>query len=158
MSNANINVIEGKLVADGIKVGIVASRFNEFIVSKLIGGALDGLLRHDVKEEDITLAWVPGSFELPLTAQKMAKSGKYDAVICLGAVIRGATSHYDLVCNEAAKGIAQVGLQTGVPIMFGVVTTENIEQAIERAGTKAGNKGYDCALSVIETVNLLKAL
>ena len=110
MSNANINVIEGKLVADGIKVGIVASRFNEFIVSKLIGGALDGLLRHDVKEEDITLAWVPGAFELPLTAQKMAKSGKYDAVICLGAVIRGATSHYDLVCNEAAKGIAQVGL------------------------------------------------
>ena len=158
MSNANINVIEGKLVADGIKVGIVASRFNEFIVSKLIGGALDGLLRHDVKEEDITLAWVPGAFELPLTAQKMAKSGKYDAVICLGAVIRGATSHYDLVCNEAAKGIAQVGLQTGVPIVFGVVTTENIEQAIERAGTKAGNKGYDCALSVIETVNLLKAL
>ena len=158
MSNANINVIEGKLVADGIKVGIVASRFNEFIVSKLIGGALDGLLRHDVKEEDITLAWVPGAFEIPLTAQKMAKSGKYDAVICLGAVIRGATSHYDLVCNEAAKGIAQVGLQTGVPIMFGVVTTENIEQAIERAGTKAGNKGYDCALSVIETVNLLKAL
>ena len=158
MSNANINVIEGKLVADGIKVGIVASRFNEFIVSKLIGGALDGLLRHDVKEEDIPLAWVPGAFELPLTAQKMAKSGKYDAVICLGAVIRGATSHYDLVCNEAAKGIAQVGLQTGVPIMFGVVTTENIEQAIERAGTKAGNKGYDCALSVIETVNLLKAL
>ena len=158
MSNANINVIEGKLVADGIKVGIVASRFNEFIVSKLIGGALDGLLRHDVKEEDITLAWVPGAFELPLTAQKMAKSGKYDAVICLGAVIRGATSHYDLVCNEAAKGNAQVGLQTGVPIMFGVVTTENIEQAIERAGTKAGNKGYDCALSVIETVNLLKAL
>ena len=158
MSTANINVIEGKLVADGIKVGIVASRFNEFIVSKLIGGALDGLLRHDVKEEDITLAWVPGAFELPLTAQKMAKSGKYDAVICLGAVIRGATSHYDLVCNEAAKGIAQVGLQTGVPIMFGVVTTENIEQAIERAGTKAGNKGYDCALSVIETVNLLKAL
>ena len=158
MSNANINVIEGKLVADGIKVGIVASRFNEFIVSKLIGGALDGLLRHDVKEEDITLAWVPGAFELPLTAQKMAKSGKYDAVICLGAVIRGATSHYDLVCNEAAKGIAQVGLQTGVPIMFGVVTTENIEQAIERAGTKAGNKVYDCALSVIETVNLLKAL
>ena len=158
MMNANINVIEGKLVADGIKVGIVASRFNEFIVSKLIGGALDGLLRHDVKEEDITLAWVPGAFELPLAAQKMAKSGKYDAVICLGAVIRGATSHYDLVCNEAAKGIAQVGLQTGVPIMFGVITTENIEQAIERAGTKAGNKGYDCALSVLETVNLLKSL
>ena len=156
--NPNINVIEGKLVADGIKVGIVASRFNEFIVSKLIGGALDGLIRHDVKEEDITLAWVPGAFELPLAAQKMANSGKYDAVICLGSVIRGATSHYDLVCNEAAKGIAQVGLQTGVPIMFGVVTTENIEQAIERAGTKAGNKGYDCALSVLETVNLLKSL
>ncbi len=155
---ANINVIEGKLVADGIKVGIVASRFNEFIVSKLIGGALDGLLRHDVKEEDITLAWVPGAFELPLAAQKMAKTGKYDAVICLGAVIRGATSHYDLVCNEAAKGVAQVGLQTGVPIMFGVVTTENIEQAIERAGTKAGNKGYDCALSALETVNLFRAL
>ncbi len=158
MNNTNINVIEGKLVADGIKIGIVASRFNEFIVSKLIEGALDGLLRHDVKEEDITLAWVPGAFELPLAAQKMAKSGKYDAVICLGAVIRGATSHYDLVCNESAKGIAQVGLQTGVPIMFGVVTTENIEQAIERAGTKAGNKGYDCALSALETVNLLKAL
>ena len=155
---ANINVIEGQLVADGIKVGIVASRFNEFIVSKLIGGALDGLLRHDVKEEDITLAWVPGAFELPLAAQKMAKTGKYDAVICLGAVIRGATSHYDLVCNEAAKGVAQVGLQTGVPIMFGVVTTENIEQAIERAGTKAGNKGYDCALSALETVNLFRAL
>ena len=153
-----MRTLEGKVVAREIKVGIVAARFNEFIVSKLIGGALDGLLRHDVKEEDITLAWVPGAFELPLTAQKMAKSGKYDAVICLGAVIRGATSHYDLVCNEAAKGIAQVGLQTGVPIMFGVVTTENIEQAIERAGTKAGNKGYDCALSVIETVNLLKAL
>lgn len=128
MSNANINVIEGKLVADGIKVGIVASRFNEFIVSKLIGGALDRVCSATmIKEEDITLAWVPGAFELPLTAQKMAKSGKYDAVICLGAVIRGATSHYDLVCNEAAKGIAQVGLQTGVPIMFGVVTTENIE-------------------------------
>ena len=153
-----MRTLEGKVVAREIKVGIVAARFNEFIVSKLIGGALDGLLRHDVKEEDITLAWVPGAFELPLTAQKMAKSGKYDAVICLGAVIRGASSHYDLVCNEAAKGIAQVGLQTGVPIMFGVVTTENIEQAIERAGTKAGNKGYDCALSVIETVNLLKAL
>ena len=155
---ANINVIEGKLVADGIKVGIVASRFNEFIVSKLIGGALDGLLRHDVKEEDITLAWVPGALELPLAAQKMAKTGKYDAVICLGAVIRGATSHYDLVCNEAAKGVAQVGLQTGVPIMFGVVTTENIEQAIERAGTKAGNKGYDCAVSAIEMVNLIREM
>ena len=155
---ANINVLEGKLVADGIKVGIVASRFNEFIVSKLISGALDGLLRHDVKEEDITMAWVPGAFELPLTAQKMVQSGKYDAVICLGAVIRGATSHYDLVCNEVAKGVAQVGLQTGVPVLFGVVTTENIEQAIERAGTKAGNKGYDCALSALEMVNLFHNL
>ena len=150
--------IEGMIVANGAKIGIVAARFNEFIVSKLVSGAEDALLRHSVNPDDISVAWVPGAFELPLTAQKMAKSGKYDAVICLGAVIRGATSHYDLVCNEAAKGIAQVGLQTGVPIMFGVVTTENIEQAIERAGTKAGNKGYDCALSVIETVNLLKAL
>lgn len=154
----NINVLEGKLVAEGIRVGIVASRFNEFIVSKLIGGALDGLLRHNVKEEDITLAWVPGAFELPMAAKKMVESGKYDAVICLGTVIRGATSHYDLVCNEAAKGIAQVGLQSGVPVMFGVVTTENIEQAIERAGTKAGNKGYDCALSAIEMVNLYKQI
>lgn len=153
-----MKVLEGKVVADGAKIGIVAARFNEFIVSKLISGARDGLVRHNVEDDDITLAWVPGAFELPLAAQTMARSGKYDAVICLGAVIRGATSHYDLVCNEAAKGIAQVGLQTGVPIMFGVITTENIEQAIERAGTKAGNKGYDCALSVLETVNLLKSL
>lgn len=156
--NKNINVIEGKLVADGMKIGIVASRFNEFIVSKLIDGAIDGLVRHSVKEEDITLAWTPGAFELPMAAKKMAETGKYDAVICLGAVIRGATSHYDLVCNEAAKGIAQTSLATGIPIMFGVVTTENIEQAIERAGTKAGNKGYDCALSAIETVNLYRNL
>ena len=153
-----MHTFEGKLVSQNIRVGIVAARFNEFIVNKLVGGAMDALLRHDVREEDIDLAWVPGAFEIPLIAKKMAESGKYDAVICLGAVIRGATSHYDLVCNEAAKGIAQVGLQTGVPIMFGVVTTENIEQAIERAGTKAGNKGYDCALSVLETVNLLKSL
>ena len=156
MSNANINVIEGKLVADGIKVGIVASRFNEFIVSKLVSGALDGLKRHDVKEEDIDIAWVPGAFEIPLIADKMAKSKKYDAVICLGTVIRGATSHYDYVCNEVSKGIAQVSLNTGIPVLFGVVTTENIEQAIERAGTKAGNKGYDCALSAIEMVQLIK--
>ena len=156
--NKNINIIEGKLVADGMKIGIVASRFNEFIVSKLIDGAVDGLVRHSVKEEDITLAWTPGAFELPMAAKKMAETGKYDAVICLGAVIRGATSHYDLVCNEAAKGIAQTSLATGIPIMFGVVTTENIEQAIERAGTKAGNKGYDCALSAIETVNLYRNL
>ena len=153
-----MNKIEGKIVAEGIKIGIVAARFNEFIVSKLVSGAMDGLLRHDVKEEDVTLAWVPGAFEIPVVAKKMAESGKYDAVICLGAVIRGATSHYDYVCNEVSKGIAQVSLQSGIPVMFGVVTTENIEQALERAGTKAGNKGYDCALGAIEMVNLMKQL
>ena len=153
-----MKTLEGKMVVDGIKIGIVAARFNEFIVSKLIGGARDGLLRHDVKEEDITLAWVPGAFEIPVVAKKMAMSGKYDAVICLGAVIRGATSHYDLVCNEAAKGIASVSLESGIPVLFGVVTTDNIEQAIERAGTKAGNKGYDCALSAIEMANLARQL
>ena len=153
-----INIIEGKIVADGIKIGIVASRFNEFIVSKLVGGALDGLLRHDVKEDDITLVWVPGAFELPLVAKKMVETGKYDAVICLGAVIRGATSHYDIVCNETAKGIAQTSLASGIPVMVGVITTENIEQAIERAGSKAGNKGYDCAIEVLEMVDLYKKL
>ena len=141
-----------------MKVGIVAARFNEFITSKLLGGAMDGLLRHGVSEEDIKVAWVPGAFEIPLIASKMAKSGKYDAVICVGAVIRGNTSHYDYVCNEVSKGIASVSLETGVPVLFGVLTTENIEQAIERAGTKAGNKGYDCALSAIEMVNLIKEL
>ena len=151
-----MRVLEGKLVASGLKVGIVAARFNECIVSKLVSGALDGLKRHDVKEEDIDIAWVPGAFEIPLIADKMAKSKKYDAVICLGTVIRGATSHYDYVCNEVSKGIAQVSLNTGIPVLFGVVTTENIEQAIERAGTKAGNKGYDCALSAIEMVQLIK--
>ncbi|MGN0301886.1 MAG: 6,7-dimethyl-8-ribityllumazine synthase [Anaerotardibacter sp.] len=151
-----MNTIEGKLVAEGIKVGIVGARFNEFITSKLISGAVDGLVRHDVKEEDIDIAWVPGAFEIPLIAQKMAETGKYDAVICLGAVIRGATSHYDLVCNEAAKGVAQVSLKAGIPVLFGVVTTDTIEQAIERAGTKAGNKGYDCALAAVEMVNLIK--
>ena len=151
-----INVMEGKLVAkEGMKVGIIASRFNDFIVSKLLGGAVDGLVRHGVEEENITAAWVPGAFEIPAVAQKMAASGKYDAVICLGTVIRGATTHYDYVCNEVSKGVAQVGLNTGVPVLFGIVTTENIEQAIERAGTKAGNKGYDCALSAIEMVNLM---
>lgn len=153
-----MRVLEGKLVADGLKIGIVAARFNEFIVSKLVSGALDGLKRHNVKDEDIDVAWVPGAFEIPLVADKMAKSGKYDAVICLGTVIRGATSHYDYVCNEAAKGIAQVSMSTGIPVLFGVVTTENIEQAIERAGTKAGNKGYDCALSAIEMAQLLKQM
>ena len=154
-----MNVLEGKLTgAEDIKIGIVAARFNEFIVSRLIGGALDGLKRHDVPEEQIDLAWVPGAFEIPVIAEKMAASGKYDAVICVGAVIRGDTSHYDLVCSEAAKGIAQVGLASGVPVLFGVITTENIEQAIARAGSKAGNKGYDCALSAIEMVNLMKQL
>ena len=149
-------LLEGKLVAkEGMKVGIVASRFNEIIVNKLVGGAVDGLRRHGVEEENIIAAWVPGAFEIPLIAQKMAASGKYDAVIAVGAVIRGSTSHYDYVCNEVSKGVAQVGLSTGVPVLFGVVTTENIEQAIERAGSKAGNKGYDCALSAIEMVNLI---
>ena len=151
----NMNVFEGSLVARGMKVGIVAARFNEFITSKLLGGAIDGLVRHDVKEENIDVAWVPGAFEIPLIASKMAKSGKYDAVICLGAVIRGSTSHYDYVCSEVSKGIANVSLNTDIPVMFGVLTTDNIEQAIERAGTKAGNKGYDCALGAIEMVNLI---
>ena len=151
-----MGVLEGKVVAEGMKIGIVASRFNEFIVSKLIGGAQDALIRHGVSDDDIDLAWVPGAFELPIVAKKMAESGKYDAVLCLGAVIKGATSHYDLVCAETSKGIAAVGLQTGVPTLFGVVTTDNIEQAIERSGTKAGNKGYDVACSAIEMVNLMK--
>lgn len=153
-----MKTLEGKMVSRDIKVGIVAARFNEFITSKLLSGAMDGLIRHEVAQEDVEVAWVPGAFEIPLIAQKMAESGKYDAVICLGAVIRGATSHYDLVCNEAAKGVAQVGLKTGVPVLFGVVTTDTIEQAIERAGTKAGNKGYDCATSAIEMVNLIRQI
>ena len=154
-----IQVIEGKVVApEGMKVGLVAARFNEIIVNKLLGGAVDGLVRHGVEEENITAAWVPGAFEIPLIAKKMAKSGKYDAVICLGAVIRGATSHYDYVCNEVSKGIASVSLESEIPVMFGVVTTENIEQAIERAGTKAGNKGYDCALGAIEMINLVRQI
>ena len=153
-----MRTLEGKVVAREIKVGIVAARFNEFIVSKLVAGARDGLLRHDVKDEDIDLAWVPGAFEIPLIASKLAKSGKYDAVICLGAVIRGATSHYDYVCSEVSKGIASVSLTSDIPVMFGVLTTDNIEQAIERAGTKAGNKGYDCALGAIEMVNLVRQL
>ena len=151
-----MKVFEGNLVSKKIKVGIVVARFNEFITSKLLSGALDGLKRHDVSEDDIHIAWVPGAFEIPLIASKMAKSGKYDAVICLGAVIRGSTSHYDYVCNEVSKGIASVSLSSDIPVMFGVVTTENIEQAIERAGTKAGNKGYDCALGAIEMVNLIR--
>ena len=153
-----MKTFEGKLVSKGVKIGIVAARFNEFITAKLLSGAMDGLLRHDVKEEEVDLAWVPGAFEIPLIASKMAKSGKYDAVICLGAVIRGSTTHYDYVCNEVSKGIAHISLETGVPVMFGILTTENIEQAIERAGTKAGNKGYDCALSAIEMINLIKEI
>ena len=153
-----MKTLEGKLVSDGMKVGIVAARFNEFITAKLLSGAMDGLLRHGVNEDDVHVAWVPGAFEIPLIASKMAKSGKYDAVICLGAVIRGSTSHYDYVCNEVSKGIAAASFETGIPVLFGVLTTENIEQAIERAGTKAGNKGYDCALSAIEMVNLIRQL
>ena len=149
-----MKVLEGNLVAEGLKIGIVAARFNEFIVSKLIGGAEDALKRHGVREDDIELAWVPGAFEIPLIAQKMAHSKKYDAVICLGAVIKGATSHYDYVCAELTKGIANVSLSTGIPVLFGVLTTDNIEQAIERAGTKAGNKGADAAKAAIEMANL----
>ena len=153
-----MNTFEGKLTAKGIKVGIVAARFNEFITGKLLEGALDGLPRHDVLQDDISVAWVPGAFEIPLIASKMANSGKYDAVICLGAVIRGSTSHYDYVCAEVSKGIAQVSLASGIPVLFGVLTTDTIEQAIERAGTKAGNKGFDCACSAIEMVNLVREL
>ncbi|MBQ8297185.1 MAG: 6,7-dimethyl-8-ribityllumazine synthase [Ruminococcus sp.] len=149
---------EGKMTSKDMKIGIVVARFNEFITSKLLGGAIDALTRHDVSEDSIDVAWVPGAFEIPLIAQKMANSGKYDAVIALGAVIRGSTSHYDYVCNEVSKGIAQVSMNSGIPVMFGVVTTENIEQAIERAGTKAGNKGYDCALGAIEMINLIREI
>ena len=153
-----MKVLEGNLVAEGLKIGIVAARFNEFIVSKLIGGAEDALKRHGVREEDIELAWVSGAFEIPLIAQKMAHSKKYDAVICLGAVIKGATSHYDYVCAEVSKGIATVSLNSNIPVMFGVLTTDSIEQAIERAGTKAGNKGFDVAVSAIEMCNVIKTL
>ena len=153
-----MKVLEGFYEGKGLKIAIVASRFNEFITNKLIGGAEDCLRRHNVAEDDITLAWVPGAFEIPLAAKRLAKSGKYDAIIALGSVIRGSTSHYDLVCNEAAKGIAQVSLKAKMPVLFGVITTENIEQAIERAGSKAGNKGYECALGAIELINLLKTM
>lgn len=153
-----MNVFEGKVISEGIKVGIVCARFNEFIVSKLLGGCEDTLIRHGVKDEDIDVAWVPGAFEIPLIASKMAKSGKYDAVIALGAVIRGSTSHYDYVCAEVSKGVATVSLNSDIPVMFGILTTDTIEQAIERAGTKAGNKGADCAQGAIEMVNLIRAL
>ncbi|MBU3811113.1 MAG: 6,7-dimethyl-8-ribityllumazine synthase [Candidatus Niameybacter stercoravium] len=151
-----MRIIEGNLVAQEIKVGIVVGRFNEFIVSKLVGGALDGLKRHGVREEQIEIVYVPGAFEIPLVAKKMAKSEKYDAIICLGAVIKGSTPHFDYVCAEASKGVASVSLDTEKPVIFGILTTDTIEQAIERAGTKAGNKGYDAAVSAIEMVNLLK--
>ena len=153
-----MKIYEGKLSADGIKVGIVAARFNEFITSKLLSGALDCLKRENVAESDIEVAWVPGAFEIPLIASRMAASGRYDAVICLGAVIRGNTSHYDYVCSEVSKGIAHVSLSSGIPVMFGVLTTDNIEQAIERAGTKAGNKGAECAHGAIEMVNLMREM
>ena len=153
-----MKIYEGKLVAEHTKIGIVVARFNEFITSKLLGGAVDTLKRHDVNENNIDTAWVPGAFEIPLIAKKMADSGKYDAVICLGAIIRGSTSHYDLVCNETAKGIAQVSLNSNIPVMFGVITTENIEQAIERAGSKAGNKGSECAEGAIEMINLIREI
>lgn len=153
-----MRTLEGKLVAEHIKVGIVAARFNDFVVSKLVGGCEDTLLRHGVRPEDIDLAWVPGAFEIPLVASKMAKSGKYDAVIALGAVIRGSTSHYDYVCSEVSKGVAAVAMNSDVPVMFGVLTTDTIEQAIERAGSKAGNKGSECAQGAIEMVNLLRAM
>ncbi|RCX23208.1 6,7-dimethyl-8-ribityllumazine synthase [Fontibacillus phaseoli] len=153
-----MNVFEGNLVSSGLKYAIVVGRFNEFITSKLLGGALDALKRHGVQDEEVSVAWVPGAFEIPFAAQKLAESGKYDAVITLGTVIRGSTSHYDYVCNEVAKGVAAIGLKTGVPTIFGVVTTENIEQAIERAGTKAGNKGWDAAMAAIEMANLTNQL
>ena len=153
-----MRTLEGKLIAEKIEVGVVAARFNEFIVSKLVGGCEDTLLRHGVRPEDIDLAWVPGAFEIPLIASKMAKSGKYNAVIALGAVIRGSTSHYDYVCSEVSKGVAAVAMNSDIPVMFGVLTTDTIEQAIERAGSKAGNKGAECAQGAIEMVNLLRTM
>ena len=153
-----MRTLEGNLIAEGLKFGIIAGRFNEFIGGKLIQGALDALKRHGVKEEEIELAWVPGAFEIPLIAKKMAASKKYDAVICLGAVIRGSTPHFDYVSSEVSKGIAHASLETGIPVIFGVLTTDTIEQAIERAGTKAGNKGYDAAVTAIEMANLLRII
>ena len=153
-----MNTIEGKLLAEGQRIGIVAARFNEFITSKLLGGAKDAFVRHGGDESGLDIAWVPGAFEIPLVAKKMAESGKYDAVVCLGAVIRGATPHFDMVANESTKGVASVGLQTGIPVVFGVLTTDSIEQAVERAGTKAGNKGFEAMTTAIDMVNLLKQI
>jgi 6,7-dimethyl-8-ribityllumazine synthase len=151
-------VIEGHLIGTGLKVAIVVARFNEFITGKLLTGAEDTLKRHGVQEDDVTIIWVPGAFEIPLTAQKLAEKGEYDTVITLGTVIRGATPHFDFVSNEVAKGVAQIGMQTGVPVIFGVLTTDTIEQAIERAGTKAGNKGSDAAVTAIELANLYREI
>lgn len=153
-----MQIKEGNLVGQKQKIAIIVSRFNEFIGSRLLGGACDALKRHGVDEEHITVLWVPGAYELPLIAKKVAKTNQYDAVICLGAVIRGATDHYDYVCAEVSKGIAQVSLETEVPVLFGVLTTDTIEQAIERAGTKAGNKGFDVAVSAIEMINLIREI
>ena len=153
-----VRVFEGNFSTDQVRIGIVVSRFNEFITSKLLGGALDCLTRHGMAEESIEVAWAPGAFEIPVVASKMANSGRYDAIVCLGCVIRGSTTHYDYVCNEVAKGIAAVGLKAELPVIFGIVTTENIEQAIERAGTKSGNKGYEAAMSAIEMVNLVRKI
>ena len=151
-----MKTFEGNLIAQGLKFGIVAGRFNDFIGSKLVAGAIDGLKRHGVNEEDIEITWVPGAFEIPLVAKKMAKTKNYDGVICLGAVIKGSTPHFDYVSSEVSKGVANVSLETEIPVIFGVLTTDTIEQAIERAGTKAGNKGYDAAVTAIEMANLLK--
>lgn len=153
-----LKIIEGNLIAENLKIAIVAGRFNEFITSKLIGGALDALKRHGAQEDDLEMVWVPGAFEIPLIAKKLASQQKYDAIICLGAVIRGATPHFDFVSSEVSKGVASVGLETGVPVIFGVLTTDTIDQAIERAGTKAGNKGFDAAMTAIETANLVRQL
>ncbi len=159
MEEIIMNIIEGTLTAtDAVKIGIVAARFNDFIVSRLVEGALDGLKRHEVPDANITLVKVPGAFEIPVVAKRMAESGTYDAIICLGAVIRGQTSHYDYVCNEVSKGIAQISMASGLPVMFGVLTTENVEQAVDRAGTKSGNKGYDCALGALEMINVMKVI
>jgi 6,7-dimethyl-8-ribityllumazine synthase len=151
-------IIEGKLTAKGKKFGVIVSRFNELISAQLLSGAQDCMLRHECKQEDITVAWVPGSFEIPLTAKKMAQSSSYDAIICLGAVIRGGTPHFDYISAEVSKGVAQVGLETGLPVIFGIITADTIEQALERAGTKAGNKGWDAALSAIEMANLMQKI
>ena len=153
-----MKTFEGKFDGKGIKIGIVAGRFNEFITSKLVGGALDVLNRNEVNEDDISIAWVPGAFEIPLITKKMIDTGKYNAIITLGAVIKGSTPHFDYVCSEVSKGVAQLSLQSDIPVIFGVLTTNNIEEAIERAGTKAGNKGYDCALGAIEMINLVRQI